>query len=342
MRWCLWAGLVLAAGQLGCAPVKCGAGTIQVQTPDGELSCAPTEADAPQIPCDADGGAEIKAGRCISRVQCGPNTTFDPASGLCVGTGSGPSVACKPPAAGKICVQGTVRRFTDGQPITSELVKVAAYNPFVLLTDPNGAPVVPAADPVNGASYAFADIDPAATNGRLVLRVSDPSGTAMDMRQYQVTACGAGGTGSLTAGQIYTIDTYVLPRSVVAGWSQQAGDVDYDVTGAYVARFFADKLTSPTELTATEKTPVSGVVLKGSKGTPAKTYYFGPDLVTLDPSLTATAASGTAITPGTGAADTYTGMGGLDPVSMAPISWGAPHLAAAAGGVVFVDRFHAQ
>jgi hypothetical protein len=92
--------VVLALLASSCSQVVCGPGTVQMQAPDGALRCVPTEATAPQLPCNVDARATIVAGYCVSAISCDANTTLDPRTDQRVATGIVSKPACQPPAAG--------------------------------------------------------------------------------------------------------------------------------------------------------------------------------------------------------------------------------------------------
>jgi hypothetical protein len=331
----LWCALCIGCSHAaGCNSLTCGPGTIEATDSTGQRRCVPTAADAPTIPCDVDGGAGIVAGRCVSAIRCGPSTVLDPASGLCVASGTTTGPSCPPPASGKMCVMGTVRHLVDGTPINGEKVKLSAYAPTALLS-PGTPPVVPPLDPVVGATFTLPDLDPNATGGKLLLMVGDASGVSTPVMMNVASIA-----KQVSAGQIYTVDAYVLTRSQAATWSQQiGGTTDIVRDGAFVARFFADVIADPTQYTATDKLPVKDVALHGSAGTPANTFYFGADLMTIEKTLAGTSTqAGSAIVVGA-SFDTYTGAGGVDPASMAPIAWPGL-LGDSLAGAILVQRFH--
>src|SRR5437764_11904905 len=87
----------------GCNAPSCGPGTAQKQQADGTLKCVAVDEMDSMIPCDVDGGnAIIVGGKCVSAIQCDPNSTTL-INGVCVGTGGG-TATCRAPAPGKACV----------------------------------------------------------------------------------------------------------------------------------------------------------------------------------------------------------------------------------------------
>ncbi len=309
-----------AAVAAGCNTPTCGPGTSLVQIAGGALECQPATGLPAAIPCDADGGAVVVAGTCVSRVQCGPGTSLDAKSGLCVPSGS--ADPCPPPSAGHVCVSGTLHHFVDGSPLAAgETVHVGISDPLAFLS---GSPPIAQLD--STGTYVFPDV-PMPASGTIAIGAGDTSGMP-----NVVAATGA----IVTAGKSYRVDGYVLPRAVVDGWKAQTG-VDYYTGGAYVARFYADKQTDATDYTLFEKTPVAGVTLLEDGAVPMGVRYLGAALDTVDATLTATGASGAALVAAPSGIHNFAGMGGT--VAGATPSW--PTLpGGSTAGVVFITRFH--
>ncbi len=326
---------------VGCNAPKCGPGTKQVQATNGDLQCVPADAPGTAIQCDADAGAGIVGGICVSTVTCGPGTMLNPATNQCLSSG-GPKAhtptACPTPATGKICINGVVRHFTDNSFLDSgEMVRVRAFNPLAFLAAPSMTSPLPTtsgtADLNTDDTYLFSDITPPPFGGLVAVAVSDVAGTSPQV--LQLTASGA----EFVAGQSYQIDLYSTPHDVVTGWTAQSSGTtgaDYDALGAYVMKFYADPAPPETMQTATEASPVPGVsvIVDGSPDTTAR--YFSTDFRTLaDPSVMASSTVGAALIIGI-AGDTtpsnYSGMGGN-------ILW-ETHPGATTANVLFVDRFH--
>jgi hypothetical protein len=322
--------LALSAVGVGCNNPVCGPGTKQHQKSNGDVECVPVDMPASGIPCDADAGATIVAGQCVSAITCGPNTKLS--NGVCVGTGGGGNhvpPACDPPAADKICINGVVRHLIDNSFLApGEMVRVAVYNPLAFLNDPTTGLLKEAE---TDDTYLFTDIAIPPTLPLIAVAVGDPTGTTMKMLQLT-------GTGAVvTLGQSYEIDTYITPASLVTTWTSQVGGAyDYDMQGAYVIKYYLDMGPSPNMLTATETMPADSVqvVENGTVSTRAK--YFTTDLMTIG-SGTSTGAIGAALLTGNGNPNNnplFSGLGNT------PANKWETHPGNSTGHVVFVDRFH--
>jgi hypothetical protein len=308
------AALLLALVLAGCNSPVCGPGTKRVQLKGGTVQCQPVDGLPDTIPCDADGGAVIVGGACVSRVQCGPGTKLDAASGLCVADGM--ASPCPPPAGSAICVFGTLHHFIDDSPLgAGETVHVGISDPLNLIAELDST-----------GTFVFPNVA-VPSSGLVAIGAGDRSGTP-----NVVAATGA----IVSPGKIYHVDAYVLPRSVVDGWQTQTGD-DYLTQGAYVAKFYADPMASATDYSLYETMPVAGVTLLENGAPPARARYFGTSLTTIDKMLTATGASGTALIAAPPSFSTYSGMGGTS--GGTAITWPALP-GGSAPGVVFVTRFH--
>ncbi|MGZ3425035.1 MAG: hypothetical protein ACXVCV_00235 [Polyangia bacterium] len=304
----------------GCNEPSCGPGTTLVQIKGGALECQPATGLPTAIPCNADAGAVIVAGQCVSRVQCGPGTSLDARSGLCVP--SGLADPCPPPAAGHVCVSGTLHHFVDDSPLApGETVHVGISDPLAFL---GGSPPLFELD--STGSYVFPDV-PVPASGLVAIGAGDSAGTP-----NVVAATGA----FVSAGKSYRVDGYVLPRAVVDGWQAQTGN-DYFSGGAYVARFYAERQSDATDYTLFEKTPVAGVALLEDAAAPAGVRYFGASLATVDGSATVTGASGAALVAAPSGIHNFSGMGGS--VAGAVASWPTVPGGSTAG-VVFITRLH--
>lgn len=314
--------VALALALAGCNEPTCGPGTTLVQVKSGALQCQPTTGSAAAIPCDADGGAVVVAGTCVSRVQCGPGTSLDVASGRCVP--SGLADPCPTPSAGHVCVSGTLHHFVDDSPLAAgETVHVAISDPLAFL---NGSPPLFQLD--STGTFVFPDV-PMPASGLLAVGAGDSAGTP------NVVAATA---AAVTSGKSYRLDGYVLARAVVDGWKAQTG-TDWLAGGAYVARFYADKQTDATDYSLFEKMPVAGVALLEDGAAPMGVRYLGASLATIDTALTATGAAGAALIPAPSGIRSFSGMGGT--VAGAPAMW-PTYSGGSTAGVVFVTRFHAM
>ncbi|MGZ3425463.1 MAG: hypothetical protein ACXVCV_02385 [Polyangia bacterium] len=318
MTRALVVSLALAAG---CNSPVCGAGTMQVQLKNGTLECQPVAALPDTIACDVDAGAELLGGACVSRIQCGSGTALDEPTGTCVATGQ--ADPCPTPASGTICVSGTLHHFVDGSPLAGgETVRVGIADPLSYLG--GGQPI---AEIDSTGTFVFKDV-PAPVSGSIAIGAGDQAGTP------NVIAATA---APVAPGKSYRIDGYVLPRAVVDDWKEQTG-VDYVASGAYVAGFYADRPTSPTDFTQFETTPVTSVQLLEDGAVPTRgVKYFGTSLMTVDSTLTATGARGTALLAAQANIHSYSGMGGT--AGGTPIVW--PTVSGGSSpGVVFLSRFH--
>jgi hypothetical protein len=334
--------LVLAAAAVlsltGCNTVACGAGTKLVQVKGGQLQCQPVDALPDTIPCDVDAGAQIVGGQCVSFVKCGDNTTFDPATGTCTGSGGGGPTppACTTPKSGTLCLHGLLHNFVDNMPYTGPDVKVSYYDPLAFLA---GSAAIATTTSSNGG-YAFLDAAP--TNLRFIAI------TTGDFADESTIVVAATGDQNVSAGQIYRVDAYVVPRSVTDGWKTQTG-VDYLTMGAYVARFFGDKLPPVTNLADNETMPVAGVQITDDRNNgvvmpTANAQYFSTGLGTIDPTLKMTSAVGSGILPlpmakGMPTTPNFSGTGGMVNGKAATFD---SQLGGTAPNVIFVSRFHAM
>ncbi|HXU69202.1 MAG TPA: hypothetical protein VN947_07720 [Polyangia bacterium] len=318
--------VLAAAGALcpACNTPSCGPGTKQVQQANGSLRCLPADGLPSTIDCDAEAGAVIVGGRCVSNVTCGPNTALDPASGQCLATGGGGDVpACSTPMPGRACINGALLGFLDSMPFAG-MVHVAIYDPLTLLS--GGGPLD--SGDFMGGGYLFPNV-PAPGLGLVAVVVGDADG-----KNTTYVNC-ATGDQMVSNGNAYRIDGYVMPRAVADGWN--ADGFDIAAGGAYVAKFYSDAKEPATSQIANEKSPVAGVTLYQDGAPAAGVRYFDPALADISASATATTSVGAAIVaaPVSGSFPTFTGNG---PTSM-PITWEADP-GGSAPGVVFVTRFH--
>ncbi len=330
----------VASLSTACNTPECGPGTKQVQQKDGSLRCLPVDAPASSIVCNADLGAIIVGGECISRITCGAGTTYDPTTGQCVGGGGpvrGQPPPCPAPSAGNICVNGVIKHFLDNTNLAvGETRRIALFEPLSFLTSPSPTPLTtgdgnPAvADTDDG--FVFANVKTPASN-LIALAVYDPSVDVAGIPAAHKTGVG----GQVFAGQAYRIDAFTSDKSMVTAWSGQSGGIDYATQGAYVLRYFAEPVPRPTEYVQDNVLATSGVtVLKGA-ATPAETRYFGANLSTIDPAQTATTATGAAILPALGLVANYSGSGGT--FNSMPIKWNTIPGGTTAN-VVFVAKFN--
>jgi hypothetical protein len=316
-----------------CESPTCGPGTKQVQAPDGTVQCVSADAPSSSIGCDVDGGdVEIVAGSCHSRVTCDPATTmFDPATGVCTGTGGGSACpACPNPSAGKTCLTGSLIDLISGQPVTNN-VRVAVYDPLAFLSNPQIQPL--AEDTTTKGCFTFADV-PVPGTGLIAIGTSDPANTSPQVLQLTAAA------GAVVAGRIYHTDTFVTAHSVVTNWTTNVGGaIDFDAQGAYVAMFYDQAVPDPTQLVfANEKNPLAGVTLLDAGQPAAGAHYFGASRMAIDPTAMATTANGGGLAPADPAGLTvYSGMGGT--CASGTCTW-EKHQGATVPHLVFVERFH--
>jgi hypothetical protein len=331
---------LLALGEAGCTGPSCGAGTKQVQDQHGNLSCVPAEVGANGIDCDADGGAVIVAGHCVSRTICGANTQPSPnpdGTISCIGVSGAAHQppACPAPPSGSICVRGTVHHLADDSFLSGERVQVTAHDPIGFLTgDPSPLKDSAGKDAlVDGVTDTFMIPDVRVPSNLFAITVGSPSGEDT----LQLTACGA----SVANGQSYTIDCYATPKSLVTAWSQQSS-IDYNANGAYVAFFFSDLVPSGTQLVDNETGPLAGVKLFQDSAVAPMVRYFGGSAgrgaTTIDPTLMVSGTSGGAIVPNNAAIHVYTGKGGT--YMGTPIDFWEATQGASAPSLVFVQRIH--
>jgi hypothetical protein len=314
--------LALGISVAGCNNPVCGPGTKQHQKSNGDVQCIPDDAMDNSILCDADAGATIVAGRCVSAITCGPNTKL--MNGQCVGTGgmgmSHVPDPCTTPSTGKICINGVVRHLLDNSFLASgEMVHVAVYEPLNFLANPATATKLAEAD--TDDTFTFPDV-PLPGSGLAAVAVSDASGGMLKT-----------GTGAIVqAGKSYQVDAYVTPQTLVDTWHGLTGD-DYAGNGAYVVKYFLDTAPMPTSLTATETMPASGVQVVQDTMVATRAKYFDTDLMTIG-SATSTTAIGVGILVGDNQLSQYSGTGNT------PASKWETHTGSTTANVVFVDRYH--
>jgi hypothetical protein len=309
-------------GLVGCSGDVCGPGTQRRELDNGDTACVAVDVAKGDTICDADAGVVlIEGNRCVSAVQCGEGTALDPASGQCLPTGLAPHTPapCAAPAAGRICVNGTLRNFLDGSFLSGATVHVAVYDPSTFIgTTPPALAETDASD-----TYRLPDM-PAPGSGFLLVVTSDPAGAGAAV--YEATGIG----GIAQSGKSVRVDAYVLTRAQLGMWSSTAGAVDFDGGGALVYRFFNDPAPPQDARTPTETHPVMGVqLIDTSNSMPATgALYFGASLAAIDRTLTATSAVGGVVVPGgaAGGIRVYTGRGGNVTTWEAHQSFAIPHI----------------
>lgn len=325
-RWLPISIAVVAAGSLGvsltsCNEPSCGSGTVQQQQKDGTLKCVAVGETAGQIPCDVDAGmVKLVGGQCVPAVTCDPNSTMT-SNGICYGTGNTGTLSCKTPASDKACISGTIFNFTTNTKNTAA-VDALLFN-ATDLPSPNPTPIATGMVSADGSTYVFQDFT--APGIGLVVIATGTTTTGM-------VPTGTGGQG-IANDTIYQIDAYALSQTDVAGWN-------FDITtgGGYIARFFNDpKSADPTKNLNTETHPQLGVVLtQDGQAPPGGLKFFNDTLTAIDPTLTATGNSGTAIASAPiasgGTFSMFTGVGG-------GITW-ETFPGGSKANFVLVTRFH--
>jgi len=322
--------LVFAAATVtSCNNPSCGPGTKQMQAANGDVQCIPTEQQAPATPCDLDGGTvEIIGGNCESHIKCDPNTTmYDPATGVCVGTGGGGGCAPCPakPGSNNICVTGSVVDFQTGMHLVSPTrpLRIAVYEPLAFLANPTAA--MPLAEEPSTTKGCFTFTVQLPGSGLVAIGVSDPVGTTPPMPLV------FGGAGATVVGNtVYHVDANMVTKATYDNYV--AAEASFGPNGAYVGCYYKDAPPPPTNHLFNETMPVMGVKLLENGATPATVRYLGPDHL-ISSALTSTGAIGCAVVPSVGSIAQYSGTGGgVTKFESAP--------GASAMGVVFINRFH--
>jgi hypothetical protein len=317
----------------GCGAPPCGPGTVLKHGADGQAQCLPVDQPGDAVPCDVDGGTvEIVGGLCEAHVKCDPGTTmYDPATGVCVGTGngSGACAACPSPIpAGQICVTGGVVDFQTGMHVmggaSSRPLQIGVYEPLGFIANPAGAMPLASDDASTRGCYTF--VVPAPSSGLIALGVQDPTSGPGTNPPLALGAAAA----SVVAGQRYEFDGYLVLKSTLDGYA--AANPSFASGGAYVGCYYKDAPPAPTNQQFGETMPASGVSLLQNGTIPSAVRYLKADR-TIDTTLTATGAIGCAVTPGTGGISQVTGQGG-------GVARWETQPAGTAQGVVLVARLH--
>jgi len=270
-----------------CNPPTCGPGTVQRQAASGELQCVLVDVPQQAIQCDVDGGnAEIVNGKCVSHIKCDPvTTTYDPASGICVGSGA--IGGCKPcptnPGAGKICITGDIYDFITTQKLAdgARTMRVAAYEPLSFLSNPSVAPLGQV-DSTTKNCYTLDGI-PTPGAGLVAIGVADPANTSP-----QVLALSGAGA-AVTSNKSYHVDISVVTKAQVDAWSAMSPTLNFDTSGMYIGLFFNDPVPDRTNLVFSETHPVSGVQLASEGTAIANAKYLDPTRDKIAPALSASA-----------------------------------------------------
>jgi hypothetical protein len=333
MRILVGIAALVVAGAAGCNSPTCGPGTKQVQEKGGALRCVPVDQPAELTDCDVDGGnVEIVAGKCVSKIACDPATTmYDPATHRCVGIGT--VSGCQPcgtPGPGKFCVTGKIWDFVTNTELMpgQRTVRVKVHDPFAFLggnTDGLTGGTIASTDK---GCYTLNNLDTPAA-GLIAVGVDDPAGATSTLA---LAAVGL----PVSSGKSYSLDAFIVERATVNAWQTQSG-VSY-ANGAYVGIYVNSPVETGTRVDNPTSGFTSGVMLLENGMTPASTKYFAASgRGTIDPALTATTATGAAITAVTpGAVKAYSGTGGT--CGGGPCKWEA-RPGGSAAGVIFFNRF---
>jgi hypothetical protein len=294
-------GLLAMTAGSGCNNAKCGPGTQKSQAANGDVICVPVAVTQGTTICDADGGVTLEDGNhCVATLMCGPGTKLDPATQTClpVAQMAHEPRPCTTPAAGHICVNGTVRNFVDGSFLSGQTVAITFYDADSFFGSPSSAPALATVDGVTD-TFMTADIP---TPMHVMAVVHDASGAPAT---YQPTAI------ALTAGmdgQSLRLDAYAISKAEYAAWSLPA---TYLSKGPIVYRFFNDAPPPANARTPVETHPIAGVMLTQDGATSGNNArYFGATLATTDVAATATGASGAVITFPNKTLDNFSGTGG--------------------------------
>lgn len=286
MRRSVWLGAALAAvlGQASCSETICGPGTVSRFNPDtGNQECVLPDA-IKGVQCDPATASQV-GGVCTGDPNkfpsCGPGTMLDTGTNSCVPTGSTeplpkPCDAMQP--MGKFCVNGVIRYLKDNTVAKGVTLEVRAVNPIDFLFNPQTPPqqTVTTSD----GTYTMNGLADQSGMGLIAFGTTDPGSSV-----YMLTGAGLDMVG---AGGKYRVDLYVVEKSLVAMWDQQAGlsgTETFEEKGAYLAKF----IDKPRGQEASAK-PVAGVVLTMMGAKAADQYFFKGNLSTIDTSLMATDA----------------------------------------------------
>jgi hypothetical protein len=255
---------------------------------------------------------------------------YDPATGVCVGTGTGITCdeACPtpiPPDA--VCLTGGIVDFQTGMHVTggasSRPLRIGVYEPLAFLNNPTTT--MPLAEDPSTTNGCFTFVVKTPASNLLAVAVQDPVGAT---RPMPLAVSGAGAT--VVSGAKYNVDTFLVTQATLDSYA--AVNPAFKTAGTYVACYYDQPPPAPTNLLFTETMPASGVQLLENGALPPLARYLASD-GTIDSALTATAARGCALTVGSGQINQYTGSGG-----------GVTRWETQPGGTtantVFVARFH--
>jgi hypothetical protein len=272
--------------------LQCGAGTVEM---NGQC----VQAGATVQSC-GDGGVVI-GGNCYP-VICGANTKFNPATGLCEGTGGGMTngcaSSCSAPGASTFCITGTAKYFIPGHATMNNVVEptatsnavVRVYDPIAFVTNPNTPPAAVVNIEDNGCFIA--DGVPRFSSGLVAVAIDDMAHPGTDLTYAQM---GAGAI--LHAGQNVTSQiAYALLNTEADTWQTSIGATNppgcsggLAGCGAWIGAYY--------EKTSTDSNPkpIAGVKPSRPGDDPATGNVFcfpAGDLAHLDPNQKTTTSTG--------------------------------------------------
>jgi hypothetical protein len=317
---------MMATAGLGasCSNRSCGAGTQEASDDKGNVVCVAVDVAHGDTVCDADAGVQLVDGdHCVSLIQCGAGTSYDPGSHQCIGVAQQPHEppACTPPGTGKICVNGTLRNLVDGSFLSGQTVTVSVYDANTFLGNPTPTPL---GETTASDTYSFPSLP---TPSMFLLIVTRDLAAAPG--SYHAVGIG----GAVVDGQGVRIDGYVLTKAQYDAWSLPAS---FASQGGLFYRFFNDPAPPSTARTPTETHPVAGVTITNGAGSAVSgARYFGASLAVTDSAATMTSATGAVIVTNPSLTN-FTGKGGSGVTG-----WEA-HMALPIPNIVQVDFFHPQ
>ena len=268
--------------------LSCGAGTVEM---NGQC----VQAGAPVVTC-GDGGVLI-GGNCYP-VICGTNTKFNPATGMCEGTGGnmtgGCSATCSAPGSQTFCITGTAKSFVDptmvvGPTATSHAV-VRVYDPIMFVTNPNTPPA--ATVNVEDMGCFIADGVPRFSSGLVAVSVDDmdmagPGGTYATMGSGAILHANQNVTGQIAF--MLTVDQANVWQNDIGSANPPGCTGGLTGCGAWIGLYLAHD----------GMTPVSGVSPTRQNNSdnpaPGNVFCFDTDRAHLVPTLKTTGALGMCI-----------------------------------------------
>jgi len=218
-------GLLLAAALPvpGCSS-RCGRGTVE--NANGDCEAAPASTFPP---CDLDAGATLVGGVCVpSGVGpsfCGPNTTWDPAMGKCVGNqtqNQGCSKSCSAPSSTNFCVTGTIFDFvtpaTKIMPSAMSHAQVRIYEPVSFVSGGPTTPPVKTTEVENNGCYLVDGLNPSSFSaaGLVAVAIDDVDASTDDFVLAGVIAPVSPGSNTMT-------DSFAVKKTDIQSWQTQIG-----------------------------------------------------------------------------------------------------------------------